>query len=49
MGTNEENKKETDEKEKVININLGPAALISVLAVPVALLASFLISSKKRS
>ena len=43
MGNSEENKNESKK-----SITTGAAALISVLAVPVTLLASFLISGKKK-
>jgi hypothetical protein len=49
MEMNKENKEEKKETERTITINLGPAAIISVLAVPVVLLTSLLLSGKRKS
>ncbi len=48
MEMEKENKDEKKSIERTITINLGPAAIISVLAVPVTLLASLLISNKRK-
>ena len=46
MEMDKENKEEKKSTERTITINIGPAAIISVLAVPVVLLTSLLISKK---
>ncbi len=49
MGMEKENEEKKKSTERTITINIGPAAIISVLAVPVVLLTSLLISNKKKS
>ena len=49
MEMDKENKEEKKSTERTITINIGPTAIISVLTVPVVLLASLLLSNKRKS